>query len=290
MTSSRVGILHPGEMGASIGAAAVSAGAHGVWASTGRSAITHRRAEEAGLADCVSIDAMVEISDLIVSVCPPDAALDLAGEIARAGFSGIFVDANAISPDTARRVGEIVEGSAARFVDGGIIGPPARQAGTTRLYLSGDEALTVAALFSGSLLAAEAMDTRPGAASALKMCYAAYTKGSTALLLAIRALAGAEGVAPSLIREWALSQPGLEVRSESAARNNAFKAWRFAGEMREIASSFEANELPGGFHRAAADIFDRLSEYKDCDGTPDLAEVIAVLLGSHVSPGKGSPG
>ena len=75
-----------------------------------------------------------------------------------------------------------------------------------------------------------------------------------------------------------LSQPDLESRSRAAARNNAFKAWRFAGEMREISATFAASGLPGGFHSAAAEIYERLAEYKDCDPAPELERIIGTLL------------
>lgn len=278
MTQLRIGVLHPGEMGASVGAAARSSGARVSWASSGRSEASRRRAARAGLEDRASLSALAADSDVIVSVCPPDAATALANSVADTGFAGIYVDANAVSTGTAREVGAIVERGGARFVDGGIIGPPARTPGTTRLYLSGGEAATVARAFDASVLRAIAIDTRPGAASALKMCYAAWTKGSAALLTAIRALALAEGVEAALIEEWSLSQPGLEARSRAAARDNAFKAWRFAGEMREIAATFEASALPGGFHRAAAEIYARLAAYKDCDPAPELSQIVDTIL------------
>jgi len=110
------------------------------------------------------------------------------------------------------------------------------------------------------------------------MCYAAWTKGSAALLTAIRALAVAEGVENALLEEWNISQHGIEARSTAGARNNAFKAWRFAGEMREIAATFEAAGLPGGFHQGAADVYTRLAAYKDCDPPPELTEIIETLL------------
>jgi 3-hydroxyisobutyrate dehydrogenase-like beta-hydroxyacid dehydrogenase len=278
MSVLRIGLLHPGEMGASVGAAARAAGAPVRWASAGRSGESRRRAADAGLEDVSTLEALVEGSDVIISVCPPDAAVALAQSVSGTGFRGIFVDANAVSTATARDIAAIVEGSGARFVDGGIIGPPAHRPGTTRLYLSGTEASTVAGVFDGGALQAIAIDPRPGAASALKMCYAAWTKGSAALLTAIRALAKAEGVEDPLLEEWALSQQGLDARSTGAARNNAFKAWRFAGEMREIASTFEASGLPGGFHLAAADIYQRLAAYKNCDPAPELAELIDTIL------------
>ena len=276
----RLGLLHPGEMGASVGAAAHQAGARVAWASTGRSDESRRRAALAGLEDLISLEELAATSDVILSVCPPDAAVALAESVAATGFAGIYVDANAVSTGTAHRVADIIEGCGARFVDGGIIGPPAHGPGTTRLYLSGAEAPAVADVFQGSTLQAIAIDTRPGAASALKMCYAAWTKGSAALLTAIRALAVVEGVEDALLEEWNISQHGIEARSTAGARNNAFKAWRFAGEMQEIAATFEAAGLPGGFHQGAADIYTRLAAYKDCDPPPELTEIIETLLDS----------
>lgn len=280
MSRMRIGLLHPGEMGVSVGAAAREAGARVSWASDGRSGETRRRAADAGLDDVGTLEELAAGNDVIISVCPPDAAVALAREVSGTGFTGIYLDANAVSTATAREIATIVESSGARFVDGGIIGPPAHRPGTTRLYLSGAEAPTVAGVFEGSTLAAIAIDPRPGAASALKMCYAAWTKGSAALLVAIRALAKAEGVEAALLEEWALSQQGLDARSAGAARGNAFKAWRFAGEMREIAATFQASGLPGGFHAAAADIYQRLAQYKDCDPAPQLSEIIDTLLES----------
>jgi len=276
-----VGLLHPGEMGASIGAAAREAGARVLWASRGRSASSRRRAEAAGLEAVDTLADLAGQSDLLISVCPPDAAGALAQSVAATGFTGLFVDANAVSTATALEVGATVEACGARFVDGGIIGPPARRAGSTRLYLSGADAGTVAGVFQGSVLQALAIGPRPGAASALKICYAAWTKGSAAMLTSIRALADAEGVEGALLEEWSISQQGLEQRSENAARNNAFKAWRFAGEMREIAATFEACGLPGGFHMAAAEIYQRLAAYKDCDPPPELSAIIESILGDR---------
>jgi len=272
-----VGLLHPGDMGSVVGACAVAAGARVVWASDGRSADTRARAVAAGLEDVGRVDAVVAGSDVILSVCPPHAALDLAREVAARRFSGLFVDANAVAPATARAIGATVEAGGATFVDGGLIGPPPRAAGSTRLYLSGREAKRAVALFESSALEAIAVNDSPGAASALKMAYAAYTKGSSALLMAIRALAAREGVDDALLGEWRRSQPELPKRSEAAARDNARKAWRFVGEMEEIAATFEAAGLPGGFHEAAAAIYERLAGYKDAATPPAMADLVAPL-------------
>lgn len=272
-----VGLLHPGDMGSVVGACARAAGARVVWASDGRSADSRGRAVAAGLEDLGRVDAVVAASDVILSVCPPHAALDLARDVAARRFSGLFVDANAVAPATAREIGAVVEAGGATFVDGGLIGPPPRAAGSTRLYLSGREAKRAVAFFESSALEAIAVSDSPGAASALKMAYAAYTKGSSALLMAIRALAAHEGVDDALLGEWRRSQPELPKRSESAARDNARKAWRFVGEMEEIAATFVAAGLPGGFHEAAAVIYERLAGYKDAATPPAMADLVAPL-------------
>jgi 3-hydroxyisobutyrate dehydrogenase-like beta-hydroxyacid dehydrogenase len=272
-----IGILHPGDMGSVVGACAVAAGARVLWASEGRSAGSRERAAAAGLEDARTVAAVVAASDVVVSVCPPHAAIDVARDVAGRRFAGLYVDGNAVAPATAREIGAIVEAGGATFVDGGLIGPPPRNAGSTRLYLSGREAKRAAALFESSALEAIAIGDGPGAASALKMTYAAYTKGSSALLMAIRALAASEGVDDALLAEWRRSQPDLPKRSEAAARDNARKAWRFVGEMEEIAAAFAAAGLPGGFHEAAGEIYARLAEYKDAATPPSMADLVAPL-------------
>ncbi|OGA09996.1 MAG: hypothetical protein A3H33_14920 [Betaproteobacteria bacterium RIFCSPLOWO2_02_FULL_65_20] len=278
-----VGLLHPGQMGSAVGACALAGGARVLWASEARSAGTRGRAGAAGLEDADTLAALVAASDVILSVCPPHLALDVASAVAAHRFAGVYVDANAVAPATARRICAIVEQAGAAFVDGGIVGPPPHAPGAARLYLCGREAGRVADLFQSGNLEAIALNGGPGAASALKMAYAAYTKGSTALLMAIRALAAREGVDEALLGEWDRSQPGLSARSEQGMRNSARKAWRFVGEMEEIAASFEDAGLPGGFHLAAAEIYRRLESYKDTSATPSVADVVASLAQSGFS-------
>jgi 3-hydroxyisobutyrate dehydrogenase-like beta-hydroxyacid dehydrogenase len=245
-----IGVLHPGEMGAAVASVLRGQGRRVVWASEGRSAETRARAEAAGLDD-VGTPAEVARNGVILSICPPHAAVEVARSLGP--FEGLYVDANAISPATAQEVAEVARTAGGRFVDGGIVGSPPREAGSTRLYLSGDEANTVAELFAGSVLDARVVPN----ASAVKMAYAAWTKGTAAMLLAIRELARREGVEEALLEEWALSQPALPDRYARAERSADAKGWRWVGEMEEIASSFEADGLPGGFHRAAAEVYRR---------------------------------
>lgn len=125
------------------------------------------------------------------------------------------------------------------------------------MYLSGSAATGVADLFAGTLVQAQVVSDEPGTASAVKMVYAAWTKGTAALLLAIRDVARAEGVEETLLAEWRESIPDLPERSERAARAAGAKGWRWVGEMEEIARTFEAAGLPSGFHEAAAEVYRR---------------------------------
>jgi hypothetical protein len=229
-----VGLVHPGEMGAAIGAAVRE---HDViWASEGRSDATRARA--AGFRDVGSLAALLAEADVLLSVCPPHAALGVAR--AASGFDGIYVDANAISPEHAQEIAALHP----RFVDGGIIGGPPRP----RVYLTGDEADVVAGLLD--------LETRivPNA-SALKMTYAAWSKGTAALLLAIRDVAAAYDTLDELEAEWRHSVPELLERLPQAERSAAAKGWRWIGEMEEIADTFAAAGQPEGFHRAAAEVY-----------------------------------
>jgi 3-hydroxyisobutyrate dehydrogenase-like beta-hydroxyacid dehydrogenase len=257
-----IGLLHPGEMGAAVGQCLTAAGHEVLWVPEGRSPASTARAEAAGLtAADGGLDGLVRQADVIVSVCPPHAALDVARQVA--GFGGLYVDANAISPDTAREVAAIVEAGGADYVDGGIIGTPPVTPRFIRLYLSGARAGQVRRLFDGSAADARVVDRGRagdvGAASAVKMAYASWTKGSAALLLAARALARAEGVESALLDEWGISQPGLEKRSAGAADAAAAKGWRWVAEMEEIAEAMAAAGLPDGLHQAAAEIYRKFS-------------------------------
>jgi 3-hydroxyisobutyrate dehydrogenase-like beta-hydroxyacid dehydrogenase len=244
----RIALVHPGEMGAAIGAALREGGHDVQWASEGRSAETAARARAAGLEDAGTLERL-RGADVVLSVCPPHAALDVSRALA--GGTGLYVDANAVSPATARAAAELHP----RFVDGGIVGPPPTEPGTTRLYLSGGEAELVAGLFAGGPLEARVLGSAVGAASALKMTYAAWTKGSAALLLSTAAVADAHGVGEALRAEWEASLPGLDARLERATSAADRKAWRWAGELEEVAATFVAGGQPGGFGRAAAEVY-----------------------------------
>lgn len=278
MKPKTIAVLHPGNMGVTIGAAARAGGARVVWTSQCRSGATRERAERAGLVDVGDLPTALAQSEVALSICPPHAALSVAREVAEAKFQGIYVDANAVSRATAEEIGRIMTEAGASFIDGGIIGSPVKQAGTTRLYLSGVGAEQIAELFSGTLLDARPIGDQPGAASALKLAYAAWTKCSDILAIAIRAYANHEGVDAALLEEWAISQPALAKKCDRAAAVAVPKAWRYVGEMQEIAEAFKTAGLPGGFHDAAAELCQQLVCFKDqTDPAPSVAAVLQVI-------------
>lgn len=276
-----IGIVHPGDMGASIALAAKLAGAEVQWASESRSDATRERAQTNQLKDLVSLEALVEESATILSICPPHAAIEVAAKVMELGFKGAYVDGNAVAPSTMDKIAKITADHNVQLIDGGIIGPAAVRPGTTRFYLSGEGADHIAALFDGSVVDARVIPGSIGAASALKLCYAANTKGTQALIAVIRAAASHYGVEHALKDEWNISQAGLAKRSDQSAGMIASRAWRFAGEMREIAKTFEEAHLPGGFHNAAAETYDRLSQFKDDPTTPVSAIIQALLADNH---------
>jgi 3-hydroxyisobutyrate dehydrogenase-like beta-hydroxyacid dehydrogenase len=273
-----IGLLHPGEMGAAIGG--VLAGENPVWwAPSGRSPATARRASAAGLTDVGSVEAIRDGCELIISICPPEAALDVARQVS--GFQGVYLDANAIAPATAREAAALVEAGGGRYLDGGVIGaPPTAGLRGTRLYLSGPDGPKISRLFSGTAVDARVLSDGPTAASALKMCFAAWTKGTIALLLDIRALAETLGETDALLAEWEGSMPELKDRSLLAAQQAVTKGWRWRAEMEEIARTFRDAGLPDGFHRAAAEIYGALIRDEEAASVPStLDEVVEALRG-----------
>lgn len=277
MAATKVGIIHPGEMGVSIAAAMVNGGNEVYWASAGRSDESQARAEKVGLLDAETVAELCARCEVIVSVCPPHAAEDVAQTVAGHGFAGLYVDGNAIAPARARRIARIVAEAGANYVDGGIVGPPAWKPDSTHLYLSGSRAEEAATLF-GPPLVVHNLGNAADAASALKMCYAAYTKGTTALLSAILGAAEALDVRDALVEQWAQDGNGLDRKAPEQVRTVTAKAWRFVGEMEEIAATLEEAGLPGGFHLAAADVYTRMAHFKGAAETPELQEVLAALL------------
>ena len=284
-----VGILHPGMMGISVAASFIEAGNEVLWASDDRSQESKNRAKSLnGFEDTGWLNGLVNRSKLIISVVPPHAAKDVAFDVSSLGYRGIYIDANAISPDTAGQVAQEIESSGATYVDGGIIGPPADKYGSTRLYLSGDDAAYVASKLNGGALEVVPLSgSNLMSASALKMAYAGWTKGTNALLIGLMTLAKKQGVLTELFDEWDKSQPGLLQKVDSLGASVS-KAWRFSGEMEEIADTFEHAELPDGFHRAAAEIYSNLGIFKDSTSPPAREDLALELIRILELQGKGS--
>ncbi len=110
------------------------------------------------------------------------------------------------------------------------------------------------------------------------MCYAAYTKGTTALLSAILAAAESLEVREELYQQWDMDEQGFSEQVNRRVTRVTAKAWRFEGEMKEIASTFHEAGLPDGFHMAAAEIYHRMANFKDANETPPLSDVLKALL------------
>lgn len=273
-----VAVMSPGDMGHAIGAALRRGGLRVITCLRGRSPRTRDLAEQAGIEDVAGDEALVEQADVLLSVLVPAEALGLAERLAaairtthgtraahhaRGGL--LYADLNAISPQTARRIGAIVSAAGARFVDGGIIGGPPRQGSAgPRIYLSGEHALALLPLRDAGL------DVRPmgrgiggatgtggeiGQASGLKMCYAALTKGLTALGTELLVAARAMGLSEPLRTELAASQAALLQTLERGLPGMPPKAYRWVGEMEEIAATFGALGLPPGLMAGAADLY-----------------------------------
>jgi len=278
MAAGPIGIIHPGEMGSFVAGAVLKSGYPVRWASEGRSAKTRMRAEKIKLTDAGTVEALCGECAVILSVCPPHAAEDVADQVLNSGFKGRYLDANAISPQKVKGMAEKLTAEGIQFVDGGIIGLPDWSGGSTWLYLSGRQAAEMERYFDSGMLIAKVIGDQPGRASALKMCYAANTKGTTALICAVTAAAESLGVREELQRQWSMEGTDFAKRASRAVRKVTAKAWRWSGEMEEISSTFDQAGLHGGFHAAAAEIYRRISGFKDAASMPSLEEVLAALI------------
>ncbi|VVJ18824.1 Uncharacterised protein [Amycolatopsis camponoti] len=266
-----VGLLHPGAMGAAVGAVLTARDIRTSWLPAGRGPATRRRAEDAGLTEAEDLAGC----DVILSICPPAAALDVARSVA--GFTGVYLDANAISPRHATEIARILD--KATVADGGIVGPPPRQAGTTRLYLSGPATAVASleSLFAGTDLRPVVLDGPVGTASALKLAFASYNKLTFALAAQSHALAERYGVggelrelAADVLSHTPLGAPG---GITSAGR----RAWRWEGEMAEIAEACADAGLSPASVDAARELFGRWRDHRDEAGLT-LADLLQALV------------
>ena len=254
-----IAIMSPGDMGHAVAAVLRQGGLRVVSQLDGRSQRTRALAERAGIEEVADDAALVRQADIVLAILVPAQAIALAERVARAIAAGgarpLYVDCNAIAPETTRQIALIIEDAGAGFVDVGIIGPPPRPgASSTRFYASGPDAAAFARLGEFGL-DVRVMGDQPGQASALKMCYAALTKGTTALMTQLSIAAVRLGVSEALYAEFVQSQPAMLERMQRAVPEMIPKAHRWVGEMAEIAETFEACGLTPRTFQGAAELY-----------------------------------
>ena len=273
-----IAIIAAGEMGAGIGRRLHERGANVLTSLKGRSGASGERAERAGMKPVDSDDALVAQADFFLSIAPPGEALALATRLtpalARAARKPIYVDLNAVAPETAVAIGDVVRTSGACYVDGGIIGAPPSGSYSPRLYVAGDDAKSVERLAAYGLTI-RTVHGAIGAASALKMSYAGLTKGLTALgtsmiLGAIRA-----GCADELQTELAESQPNMLAWLARQVPNMYPKAYRWVAEMEEIAAFLKDDATASAIYQDIARLYERIADVRSKSGADDdeLAEL-----------------
>jgi 3-hydroxyisobutyrate dehydrogenase-like beta-hydroxyacid dehydrogenase len=278
-----IAIVSPGDMGSGIGKVLVQDGYQVLTCLEGRSPLTKESARKSGFQDTPNIATLLSQADCLISIVPPESALsvaqDIAGQIQSAKSGLIYVDCNAIAPQTALKVAEIIEGAGVRFVDGGIIGSPPERKGLTRVYLSGPDRSEILELH-GQNLEFRDLGDKIGTASALKMCYASQTKGTTALWLHSIITAQSLGVLDALRDEWTLSHPPLWGRMEDNLPTVPHRAGRWISEMKEIALTMEGIGLsPDVFEGAAAmyEMVDAVFNQKGYSEGPPIPEILAMI-------------
>jgi 3-hydroxyisobutyrate dehydrogenase-like beta-hydroxyacid dehydrogenase len=249
-------------MGHAVGGLLAERGFRPVSALAGRSELTRNRAERAGIEDAGDLNGVVRTAEGILAILPPAEAEPLARSVAeamrRTGRTPIYADCNAVSPATVRRIGQSITATGAPFIDAGIIGaPPGPDRGDTRFYVSGprtDWLENLAGRVERGGMAVIDLGEEIGRASAIKMTYAALTKGSMTLQTAVLVAAMRLGVFEELGREFEKSQPQAWARMRVLPFLPA-DSGRWIGEMEQIAATFSDAGVPDDFHRGAASIF-----------------------------------
>lgn len=257
MSIGTVGLLSPGDMGHSVGAVLQRNGLQVLTCFEGRSERSRALAAEAGIEDGGSLNEIVDVADVFLSILPPAAARKNATRVATAlratGSDLLYVDCNAIAPSTARDVAAIVTAAGARMADVGIIGAPPRRPGT-RFYVSGPGAAEFAQLRDYGL-DVRVLEGDVGQASGLKMCYGALTKGLQALGVELLVAARAMGLEDALRAEQQQSTPDVRAWIENAIPTMPPKAYRWVGEMEEIAITFGDVGLTPKMFEGVADLY-----------------------------------
>ncbi|MFF1681566.1 DUF1932 domain-containing protein [Streptomyces sp. NPDC058256] len=269
-----VGVLHPGSMGAAVAAQARGNGAEVLWCPAGRSSATKERAQRHGLTAASDLGELTEQADVILSICPPAYAKDVAVEVSAHSFTGIYVDGNAISPASMARIHAVVSRTGATVVDGSLIGSPPSASKSTRLYLSGPaDALTpVASLFTGTAVQAHPLPGGIGPASALKLSYSSYQKASRVLAAVSYALARDYGVEGELL-DIAQGRTTNYLAETAYIPKVAARSWRWGPEMGEVADTLREAGLPADLAEASAAVMSRWDDLRDSSlGTPEALD------------------
>lgn len=256
-----VAVIAPGMMGSVVANRLTDRGVEVRSLLAGRSAATQARAKAAAMADATEDG--IAACDFILSIVPPGEALGLAERLAPAmratGKKPVYVDCNAVAPSTVLRIARVVQETGAVFVDGGIIGPPpAPDSKNTRIYLSGDAASRVTVLRDFGLNM-PVQEGPIGAASAMKLSYAGFTKGFTALGAAMMLAATRAGTADALIAEMTVSQPLLLGWLTRQMPKMPDKAYRWVAEMEEISTFVGEDPAGAQFYAAAARFYERIA-------------------------------
>lgn len=267
-----VGVVSPGTMGSAVAYALARGGARVITTVAGRSERTVRLAKRAGVECLRDLAAVVETADVVLSIVPPEAAPDVAGDVLRAcrdqDVQTLLVDLNAIAPATALRIEAAAAATGDTIVDGSISGPPPWKAGTTRVYLSGARAEEVAGLpLDGA--AWIVVGSEVGSASAVKMSTASVYKGSTALLLQALRAADANGVLEHVLADLRTGSPELVTDVERRLASAAAKAGRYVAEMREIAATQADAGLTPALFEAMAKIYATVAETRLAETRPE---------------------
>ncbi|MFJ9412438.1 DUF1932 domain-containing protein [Streptomyces sp. NPDC101393] len=267
MDQPTVGILHPGSMGAAVAACAETNAAAVLWCATGRSTASMERAAQFGLTPVATMAELLDRSDIVISLCPPAAAEDLARDVAGHRFTGVYVEANAINPERAQRIAALF-GPDATVVDGGVVGSPPVGGKTPTLYLSGPAAETarIEALFAGTAVRTAVLGREVGKASALKLAYASFQKTSRVLVALAVGMAREHGVDLELIEVASRRTDSYLAEPEYVAKTAA-RAWRWGPELEEAADALEAAGLPPEMLRGAASTLARWNDAKDSELT-----------------------
>ncbi len=276
-----IAVIGAGEMGAAVGRRMRDAGARVLTTLAGRGAASARRVAEAGIEVVDNDERMAGDAAFILSIVPPGQAVRVAerfrAPLSRAAHKPVFVECNAVAPDTVRRIAGRLAETGCRFVDAGIIGgpPPADRFDIgPRFYASGPDAHLVSRLSRYGLDIAT-LDGPIGAASALKLSYAGLTKGITALGAAMVAAASREGLDGALRAELARSQPEILARVERSLPRMLPKAYRWVAEMDEIAAFVGSAAAGAGIYTGAARLYEQIAA--DLNAQGDARTILASL-------------